>query len=79
MAPAPSQSYRRTAGDNWRYWVGRQINDKRTERRQEEEREMHAREKWLKTWSSVRGNIGWGIEGRTRAISGRENVAHNPK
>ena len=43
MAPAASQSYGRTAGDNRRYWGGRQINEKRTERRQEEEREMHAR------------------------------------
>ena len=55
MAPAASQSYGRTAGDNRRYRGGRQLNEKRTERRQEEERDMHARAKWLKTWSSGGG------------------------
>ena len=39
MAPAAIQSYRRTVGDNRRYRGGRQINNKRTERRQEEERD----------------------------------------
>ena len=43
MAPATSQSYGRTAGDNRRYWGGQKINDKQRDRRQEEEREMHAR------------------------------------
>ena len=63
MAPAASQSYRRTAGDNRRYWGGRKINDKRTERRQDVEREMHARANWMKTWSPMRGNLGAGREG----------------
>ena len=57
MAPAASQPGR-TAGDNRRYWGGRQINEKRTERRQEEEREMHAREICLETRS-----LGGGISG----------------
>ena len=42
MAPAASQSYGWTVGDNRRYWWGRQINDKRTERRQEEDRDARA-------------------------------------
>ena len=32
----------RTVGDNQLYWGGRQINEKRTERRQEEERDARA-------------------------------------
>ena len=71
MALAASQSYGRTTGDNRSSWVGRQINDKRTERRQEEEGEMLARGNWLKTRSSVRGNLGGGREEGTRAIIGR--------
>ena len=39
---------------------------------------MHARENWLKTRSLVRGDLGGGREEGTRAISVRENVAHNP-
>ena len=48
MTTAASQSYGRTEGGNRRSWGGgQQIKYKRTERRQEEEREMHARENWL--------------------------------
>ena len=83
MAPAASHSYRRTAGDNRRYWGGRQINEKQTKRSQEEEREMHARENCLDTWS-----LGGGISGGRRERGGGErggdqshqrNIAHNPK
>ena len=42
---------------------GETINEKRTERRQEEEREMHARAKWLKTWSSGGGILEGGERG----------------
>ena len=42
------------------------INEKRTERRQEEEREMHARAKRLKTWSSGGGILGVGDRGDHR-------------
>ena len=48
MAPAVSQ-FRRMAGNNQCYWGERHINEKWTERRQGEEREMHAQAKWLKT------------------------------
>ena len=51
---------------------GRQMNEKRTERRQELEREMHERENWLKTWNPIRENLGGGREGSTRTINGRE-------
>ena len=34
---------------------GRQLNEKRTERRQEEEREMHAQQNYLETLSSGKG------------------------
>ena len=55
MAPATSHSYGQTVGDNRRYRGGRQLNKKRTERRQEDEREMHARANCLETWSSGGG------------------------
>ena len=43
MAPAASQSYRRTAGDNRSYWGRRQIN-KKTDREEARggERDAHA-------------------------------------
>ena len=63
MAPATSQ-FRRTAGDNRRSWGRRHINEKRVERRQEAERDMHARAKWQKTWSSGGGISGGGERGR---------------
>ena len=46
------------------------MNDKRTERRQEEEGEMHRQIDWRQgAW----GNLGGGREEGTMAISGREN------
>ena len=68
MAPAVSQASGRTAGDNRRPWGGQQMNDKRTERRQEEEGEMHGQIDWRQ---EARGNIGGGREEGTMAISGR--------
>ena len=42
----------------------------RTERRQEAEREMHARAKWLETWSSGGGILEGGERGGgTKAIN----------
>ena len=67
MASAASHSYGRTAGDNRRYRGGRQLNKKRTERRQEEEREMHARANFLETWNSG-GGISEGGIGRQSFI-----------
>ena len=79
MAPAASQSYGRTAGDNRRYWGRRQINEKRTERRQEEEREIHAQANYLDTWSSGGGISGGGGERGERGDHSHQwNIAHNP-
>ena len=75
MAPAASQ-FGRTAGDNRRYWGGRQINEKRTERRQEEGREMHAWATCLETWSSGGGISGGGERGDH---SHQWTITHNPK
>ena len=75
MAPAASQ-FGRTAGDNRRYWDGRKINEKRTERRQEEGREMHAWETCLETWSSGGGIYGGGEKGDH---SHQWTIEHNPK
>ena len=69
MAPAASQSYSRTAGDNQRPWGGRQINDKRTERRKKDEGEMHGQ---IDCRKGAPGNLGGGREEGTMAISGRE-------
>ena len=69
MVPAASQKYGQTAGDNWRYWGGRQINGKRMERRQEEEREMHAREIGWRHGARAEESRGGG-GGGVRAISG---------
>ena len=70
MAPAASQSYGRTEDDNRRPWGGQKMNDKRTERRQEEEGHMHRQIDWRQgSW----GNLGGGREERTMAISGRES------
>ena len=66
MAPAASQSYGRAAGDNRCPWGGRQINDKRTERRQEEEGEMHGK---IDCRQGARGNLGGRREEGTRSIS----------
>ena len=63
------------AGDNRRYWGGgRQINEKRTERRQEEEREMHARAIYLETRSSGGGILGGGEREGEQIHTG--NIAH---
>ena len=56
---------------------GRQINDKRTEMRKEEERYMHAREN-CSGGQGAWGEYRRGECGGTRAISGRGNVTHNP-
>ena len=74
MAPAASQSYGRTAGENRRPWGGRQINDKRTERRQEGEGEIHGK---IDCKHGARGNLGGGREEGTMAISGREKYHPN--
>ena len=52
------------------------INEKRTERRQEEEREMHARAKWLYIWISGGGISGGGERGDH---SHQWIILHNPK
>ena len=75
MAPAASQ-FGRTAGDNRRYFGGIQINEKRTERRQEEGREMHAWENCLETWSSDGRISGRGERGDH---SHQWTILHKPK
>ena len=69
MAPAAIQSYGWTAGENRCPWGGRKINENRTERRQEEEGDMHGQ---IDCIQGARGNLGGGREEGTIAISGRE-------
>ena len=52
------------------------MNDKQTERRQEEERERHAQAKVSGDMEIEQGNLGGGREGGTEPSV--ENVAHNP-
>ena len=68
MEPAASKSYGRTADENRHYWGGRQINNKRTERRQEEEREMHGQ---IGCRQGAWGNLIEEIKEGTMSISGR--------
>ena len=50
-------------------WVESGGGNKWTERRQEEEREIHGRAKWRQQWSSDGGISGRGERGGTTVIS----------
>ena len=70
MAPAASQSYGHTAGDNRRYWGGTE-NKLNTDGEEARGGERDARAgKVAEDMELGRGNLGGGEEGGTRAISG---------
>ena len=70
MAPAASQSYGRTAGDNRRYWGGA-TNKRKTDGEEARGRERDARMGKLSgDMEFGGGNLVGGREGGTRAISG---------
>ena len=75
----PPASFGRTAGDNRRYWGGYQINEKRTERRQEEEREGCTRGQtvWRHGARAGESRGGGGERGDQKAING--TIIHSAK
>ena len=76
MAPAASQSYGRTAGDNRRYRGGTETKRK-TYGEEAIGGEKYARAgKVAEDMDLGRGNLGGGIEGGPDPLV--ENVAHNP-
>ena len=68
MAPSASQSYRRTVCETRQPGGGSKMNNKQTERKQEEVGEMPGQNAWRQ---GAQGNLGGGREKGTMDISGR--------